>query len=68
MDEIAFPTIVKYEFPESRVVHCMGWPHKGRVQKKKKNLEFSRFGLTHPPHPCNRGKSGKKNKIFIVLK
>ena len=36
--------------------------------KKKKNLEFSRFGLTHPPHPCNRRKSGKKNKIFIVLK
>ena len=32
---------------------------KGNVQKKK-NLEFSRFGLTHPPHPCNRKKSGKK--------
>ena len=35
-------------------------------KKKKKNLEFSRFGLTHPPHPCNREKSGKKN--FMLLK
>ena len=37
-------------------------------KKKKKNLEFSRFGLTHPPHPCNREKSGKKNKNFMLLK
>ena len=33
-------------------------------KKRKKNLEFSRFGLTHPPHPCNHEKSGKKNLCF----
>ena len=26
-----------------------GFPIKGRVQKTKKYLEFSRFGLKHPP-------------------
>ena len=30
-----------------------------------KNLEFSRFGKTHPR---KWPKSGEKNKIFIVLK
>ena len=35
-------------------------PCLGKGSKKKKKLEFSRFGLTHPPHPCNREKSGKK--------
>jgi len=25
--------------------------NKGRVPLKEKNLEFSRFGLTHPPTP-----------------
>ena len=34
-------------------------------KKKKKNLECSRFGLTHPPHPCNRRKSGKKIKFLL---
>ena len=38
---------------------------KGRVQKK--NLEFSRFGLTHPPHPCNHEKSGEKIYAFKML-
>ena len=35
---------------------------------RTENLEFSRFGLKPPTHPCNRKKSGKKNKNFIILK
>ena len=30
------------------------------LKKKKKSAEFSALFKTHPPHPCNRGKSGKK--------
>ena len=36
-------------------------------KKKKKNLEFSRFGLNHPPTLVIT-ENLEKNKIFIVLK
>ena len=38
------------------------WLGKGSI---KKNLEFSRFGLKPPTHPCNQRKSGKKIKFLL---
>ena len=42
----------------------------GRILREgfKKNLEFSRFGLPHPPILVIAENLEKKNKIFIVLK